>query len=358
MVNGTGNVDGRGSGGAPREDIGPEPSLSREELLAAGPRGRRARLLRFLSDAHVHSTGRADDAAPRRPVHEGGFEPDPGTPMHLDSLETLQLKVTVESSGLDVSLPMPRLAEAGTLGELADLVEEALDEAAPHGSAGLPRIGHDAAARYLPFALTDVQHAYWLGRSGFFAGGDVSAHLYLEFESADFDLLRARRVLGRLVRRHDMLRAVIRPDGRQQVLAEVPAPEIGWEDLSGLTRREAADRVDAMRANLSHEVRPADRWPLFALCAQHLGPGLTRVHLSIDLLVADAASIRVLLREWAVLYAEEAAVTEHADDTGEPQTDEPGVGEVSFRDYVTAVTGHEDGEAYSTARAYWTRRAA
>ncbi|MFB6894737.1 condensation domain-containing protein, partial [Kitasatospora sp. NPDC056327] len=191
-----------------------------------------------------------------------------------------------------------------------------------------------------PFGLTDVQHAYWLGRSGLFELGDVSTHVYLELESGNFDPVRARVVLGRLVERHGMLRAVVRSDGRQQVLdvADVVV-RVGFEDLGGLSVEEAWARVGVVRERLSHEVRPAEVCPLFEVFGQRLPDGLVRVHLSIDMLVADAASVRILLAEWAELYAD-------------PEVELGRIG-VSFRDYCLAVeaAGEDAG-----ARAYWLGR--
>src|SRR5690349_10311639 len=83
-------------------------------------------------------------------------------------------------------------------------------------------VAPDAANRFQPFPLTEVQRAYWLGRSGAFALGRVATHLYWELEATDLDLPRLERAWNRLVHRHDMLRVVVRLDGQQQVLERVP----------------------------------------------------------------------------------------------------------------------------------------
>ncbi|MFJ4526712.1 AMP-binding protein, partial [Streptomyces sp. NPDC088810] len=65
----------------------------------------------------------------------------------------------------------------------------------------------------------------------------------------------------------------------------------------------------------------------------------TRVHLSIDMLIADAASVRILLSEWAELYAD-------------PGSELPPI-DVSFRDYCLAVASGPDDDR---ARDYWLDR--
>ncbi|MDF9817163.1 hypothetical protein M2266_006476 [Streptomyces sp. SPB162] len=158
----------------------------------------------------------------------------------------------------------------------------------------------------------------------------------MQFESVGFDVVRAGLALDRLVGRHEMLRAVVRGDGRQQVLEVVPPVVVGLEDLSGVEGGVAAGRVAAVRDELSHEVRPADVWPLFEVRVQVLPGGVSRVHFSLDLLVADAGSVQIVLEEWALLYAD-------------PGVELAPLG-CSFRDYVRALEGVESSEGFERAR--------
>src|SRR5439155_26249166 len=107
-------------------------------------------------------------------------------------------------------------------------------------------------------------------------------------------------------------------------------------------RTEAALR--ATRNQMSHQVLPADRWPLFDVRASHLDDRVTRLHVGIDLLVADAASIALLLRDWSRLY--EA-----------PDTELPPL-ETTFREYVIAVEEIRRGERYAKDSYYWISRLA
>src|SRR5690606_18148675 len=48
-----------------------------------------------------------------------------------------------------------------------------------------PELISDLNNRYDPFPLSDVQGAYWVGRSGIFEFGDVSTHYYYELSCDD-----------------------------------------------------------------------------------------------------------------------------------------------------------------------------
>ncbi|WP_309055726.1 phosphopantetheine-binding protein, partial [Streptomyces sp.] len=226
-------------------------ATDRTVLLSLAPAERIDRLGAYLRERYERITGREGPA-------------DPDEPLFLESLQATEFQLTVESE-MGTAPSLTELVGAPTLRELTALVETRLLEPEAAGGSAVVEISADEGARFEPFGLTDVQHAYWLGRSGLFELGDVSTHLYLELASEDFDLDRAHRVIRRLIGRHDMLRAIVRPDGRQQILASVPDFTIGYEDLTGHTEQDAEAAVAALRETLSHEVRPADRWPLFDL---------------------------------------------------------------------------------------------
>ena len=108
----------------------------------------------------------------------------------------------------------------------------------PAGQAAAPaqefdryRITPVPEQRYEPFALTDVQQAYWIGRSDLLVLGNIACHIYAEIEFDDFDLDRFNVAWQTLIERHDMLRTLVLPDGRQQVLEQVPPYQIEVLDL-------------------------------------------------------------------------------------------------------------------------------
>ncbi|MGD1808688.1 amino acid adenylation domain-containing protein [Dapis sp. BLCC M126] len=198
----------------------------------------------------------------------------------------------------NVSFPLRSLLEFPTVAGIG----ETLSELTPEYLEPLPQISPAPQERYQPFPLTDIQQAYWLGRSGGFDLGNVAAHGYLEIDSNNLDLERLSLAWQKLISRHDMLRAVFLPDGRQQILEQVPPYQIKVLDLQGKPPEVISAELEAVRDRMSHEVLPTDKWPLFRIRATRLDQQKTRLHLSFDALIADALSMFVIGREWSQIY--------------------------------------------------------
>jgi amino acid adenylation domain-containing protein/non-ribosomal peptide synthase protein (TIGR01720 family) len=261
---------------------------------------------------------------------------------------------------LHVELPVRSLFETPTVARLAAAIEQRLVESAADGAAGergapslggqvgaatvpeLPAVVADLARRHEPFPLSDVQQAYWIGRGGAFELGNVATHYYVELEGAGIDVARLERVLRRLIDRHDMLRAVVEADGRQRILAAVPAYRIRVLDVSGLPEPAAAAALADVRRNMSHQVLPGDRWPLFEVRASALAGGRVRLHVSFDFLIGDAWSIYLLTRDWLRFYADPAAPL-------------PPLA-LSYRDYLLAEETLRATPLYRRSLEHWRRR--
>jgi amino acid adenylation domain-containing protein len=242
-----------------------------------------------------------------------------------------------------VEVPLRSLFEAPTVAGMARTVAAA-GEASGGAPAelSLPPIVPDPARRHLPFALTDVQQAYWIGRTGAFELGHVSTHVYFEVEGSGIDVERFAAAWRRLIERHDMLRAIVLPDGQQQILERVPPYEVALLDLAEATPEARERELAAVRDEMSHQVLPADRWPLFDFRASRLPAGRVRLHLSMDLLIGDALSFRILERELLQLYRD-------------PEAALPPLS-LSFRDYVLAESALRETAAYRHALEYWQGR--
>jgi epothilone synthetase B len=211
-------------------------------------------------------------------------------------------------------------------------------------SAPLPQIVPDPDQRYLPFPLTDIQQAYWVGRTSAYELGNVSIHMYWELERAGLDLPRLETAWRRVIDRHDMLRAVVSADGQMQILEHVPPYPIAVLDLRGKEPEVIASQLDAVRQRLSHQVLPVDEWPSFEVQACLLDGNRVRVHISVDLVHIDASSLIVMFRDWIQLYRN-------------PEISLPPL-ELSFRDYVLAERKLRDSKAYHRSLDYWRKRVA
>ncbi|WNI18929.1 non-ribosomal peptide synthetase [Actinacidiphila sp. ITFR-21] len=193
-----------------------------------------------------------------------------------------------------------------------------------------------------PFPLTDTQQAYLVGRGDLYPLGNVSTHAYLELEGP-LDVGRFVRAWRLLVDRHPMLRAVVDPDRQEQrVLPEVPDPPIEIVDLRDRTRQEAHAALAGLRERLSHEVRPADRWPLFSVAVCLLGDGLCRVHVGFDGLTVDWASWHVMYRDLSAYYED-------------PDTRLPAP-QATFEEYLRASAEPGDDQAAAEAEEFWRER--
>ncbi|MGF1653801.1 MAG: SDR family NAD(P)-dependent oxidoreductase, partial [Actinomycetales bacterium] len=147
------------------------------------------------------------------------------------------------------------------------------------------------------FAMTRVQHAYWVGRDGGYRWGRVPCHFYLEYDCPDLDLDRFERAWNAVVARHPLLRSVTTPTGRFRELATVPWYRIRRHDLTGHDEAARDARLATLRERMTTRPGPPDRWPLVQVQAALLPGGRTRLLLGVDVLVCDAAS-------WWIVEAE------------------------------------------------------
>lgn len=199
----------------------------------------------------------------------------------------------------------------------------------------------DPASAHEPFPLTEVQSAYLLGRRGAFEYGSVPCHAYGELEFPTLDRDRLQRAWQRVTDRHDMLRVVIDYDGYQRVLADPPAPVIGWHDATALSGSAGEKTLREVRGRLSGESKDVTACPLYTLEVTELADRAV-LHFSIDFLIADYVSIYRLLDEFGTFYEDPEA------DLAAPA--------ISFRDYLRTERAVRQGPAYERDRDYWMAR--
>jgi amino acid adenylation domain-containing protein len=208
----------------------------------------------------------------------------------------------------------------------------------------LPTIVPRPEERYQPFPLTDIQHAYWIGRNEAFELSNVANHIYLEIETVNVEIERFSKAWQQLIDRHDMLRVIVQPDGQQRILENVPTYEIEVLDLRGKKPEIVTSQLLEIREHMSHQVLSTLAWPLFEIRAARLNENKVRFFLSFDVLIADAGSFQILTQELAQLLQN-------------PETSFPPL-ELSFRDYVLAEIGLRNSELYPESLKYWQSRLA
>jgi epothilone synthetase B len=227
------------------------------------------------------------------------------------------------------------------------LLDLLLKEREQEGARGLSQerseIGLAPESRYAPFPLTELQQAYWIARTGGFDLGDISVHCYQELDAVGLDAARLGGAWRRVIERHDMLRAVVLPDGRQRVLESVPPYELGLVDLSSLDLATQESELASMRSRLIGQPFSGHRWPLFTVCLSLRTGGRIRAHFAFDGLVLDGWSYRLLFRDLVDFYRD-------------PEATLPRLA-LTFRDYVLHERRmHVEDPGVARSREAWQER--
>lgn len=193
-----------------------------------------------------------------------------------------------------------------------------------------------------PFNLTDVQFAYWIGRSGAYSLGSVSTHCYFEFDCYDIKVNRLQRVINDMISYHPMLRIVILKNGKQKILEQVPPFILKINDLTSFNEIEQSSALKAIRDEMSHEVLNTDKWPLFNLKMSIINEHNSKLHVSLDNIILDGWSMLHFLKELKERY-----------DTKQFKVPEC---KVSFRDYVLTLEEMKKTTKYKEDKKYWLSR--
>jgi amino acid adenylation domain-containing protein len=160
------------------------------------------------------------------------------------------------------------------------------------------------------FPLSDMQAAYWVGRTagtGMDLDG-VACHFYLEFDNnnASFDVNQMSVAWNMLVKRHDMLRAVITSDGNNMILSEVPIYNIKTVNLRKIKEKYHQEaKLDEIRSRMSTNRFDCTKWPLFEIVVANYSlhdENSSRIYMDFDHLALDLSSVFKLLKEWGILY--------------------------------------------------------
>jgi amino acid adenylation domain-containing protein len=261
--------------------------------------------------------------------------------MGIDSLLALDLFQNLEKD-FGVTLERSLLFENPTAGALSEAISEIIEKGLEVNTNQDLLINVDPKNRYASFPLMEMQQAYFVGRTGAVELGNVSCHVYLETEKENLNLEAYQVAWNKVIQRHDMLRAEILADGHQRVLAQTPSFQIEFSDLSDLSPFAAEQVILETRRKMSDQVLAPDRWPLFRVKVTCLKGGLYRLHISLDLLIADLHSMNLIMDDLAAVYLDQNKELEPIN--------------LSFRDYVLYLDKHRQSPAYLKAKEYWLNR--
>lgn len=205
--------------------------------------------------------------------------------------------------------------------------------------AALVEIVRDEAAAFQPFPLNPLQEAYWMGESSNFALGNVRAHFCNELEFLEpLDPERLQQAMRQLIARHEMLRAVVRPQGEWQVSRDVPPYRIDVRNLEGVVGDDEARELARIRRTLTDQGPTTAEWPLVQTVFCVLEGRRTYLFLNCSLLLFDGQSFHIFLNELSQFYER-------------PGAELRPIG-VTYRDYALKVASLPD----AAAKEYWWRR--
>ncbi|MFL6676284.1 MAG: amino acid adenylation domain-containing protein [Massilia sp.] len=272
-------------------------------------------------------------------VHDSFFE------LGGHSLLAFQLVARIREA-FRVAMGLQALFVNPTIAALARAISELQGTSAAYDATinALPVVEPDPAGRHLPFALTEVQQAYWLGRNEVFEFGNVTTHSYDEMATVGIDPARFQRAWNKVVARHDMLRAEILQDGTQRILGQVPEYQVAVLDLRQASPAQCEAGIESVRADMSHQMLDVHRWPVFDVRITLLPDDAARIHFSNDALIFDVWSFVIIIEDMVRFYLDEQAQL-------------PALS-LSFRDYVIAEEKIRSSERYRRALDYWRGRVA
>ncbi len=193
-----------------------------------------------------------------------------------------------------------------------------------------------------PFALTDIQYAYWVGRNeGQYLGGN-DCHLYIETECSNISIPRLEAAFNEVKAAHGMLHAVFNSNGTQKILESFEKKHIRINDLRDKSDEAKAAECEKIRERLSHNVLDIEHGDVMGLEVTIISDELYHLHFDFSLIVADVESIRIILRDIEKAY--------NHPDTLEKR--DP----LEFKKYLEA----KNNEKYDTEkfREYWENRLA
>ncbi len=225
-----------------------------------------------------------------------------------------------------------------TIDQWAEIVYAATKNPGPGAAGEQIPFRPEPGERYAPFPLNEVQYAYWAGRNAELAWGGVGCCVSFELDPGELDPARFGQALRSLVRRHEMLRDIISPDGAQRIMPELEPPLTVYRRAAV---RDLPAHLERVREEMAAQVLPLGK-PMFDVRLTELDGGQWRIHFGIDFLIADALSLFIFWQDLHRLYRGEEL---------------PAL-EVSYRDYLHYTLRRKQGGAYELDRRYWLDRAA
>lgn len=147
--------------------------------------------------------------------------------------------------------------------------------------------------------LTPMQAAYWTGRQANGYLGNVSAHLYVEFDCGPIDPQKLGEAIRKLYETHGMMRLRITQDGRQVIGKVEESLSYEVEDLSGLEAGALDRHLESKRRQWTCQTLDLTAGQTSAFGLSLLPDGMSRLHVDTDMTAIDPPSFCLLMEDLA-----------------------------------------------------------
>jgi len=260
----------------------------------------------------------------------------------LDSLASVELQDKIsETYGIEIELVS--FYDYPTIKELAPYINELIKTTkSTTKKAKIPPIVPLHDNKFEKFQLNDIQQAYLLGRNPDMILGNTPCFAYAELNSPNVNLDKLEKAWNLLVQRHEMLRCFMNKDITQQIIETVSYQKILPIDLTHLNEEEIKEHLLIAREKKTSDIPNPCALPLVNIDVYLLPNGIKKLHMYVDMLVCDASSMFILLKDLQHFY--------NFPDTPLEKLD------ISFKDYLHYEEEHKDGEHYTKSLNYWRAR--
>jgi amino acid adenylation domain-containing protein len=260
----------------------------------------------------------------------------------LNSIQVLSLKSALENQ-LAHEFPLACFKLDRSAGDLVATLNNFISTSKPTEYAS-PRLIHEPDQRFSPFPMTDLQQSYWLGRRSAW-GAKAGSLIYYELRLPEVGIEALNTAWNAVVANHEMLRCVISDGGEQSILEHVAPYRIEQCDYRALPMAEQNKMRRLLREQFTRKIYDTKLFPLFTLCiskTKNEAGEECLLHFAIDPIIADGASIKLLLRQLEALIR-------HPEQTLTAPT-------TSFRDYTLSVKNFQSSQRVQKDEEYWKLR--
>ena len=204
----------------------------------------------------------------------------------------------------------------------------------------LPEIVPDPEHRHDPFPMAELQASFYVGQNEDMEY-HVRPHFYVEKDIEDIDVDRLEAALNAVLHQQRYNFPLLGADLQLRVPRALEPIKLSVNDLRHLSEAAAQDALLDLRAAMSRETLPLDRWPTEDFRVSLYGQGRARLHFNHNNFFGDGLGTTKLLRRVFDQYRSPRELPEL---------------KLTFRDCVLALQKLENTQPGETSRRYWEDR--